>query len=149
MQLLYHNHDFDFTIKDGEYALDILYRETTHDELQAELDTCWVHIGGEDPSKYIRKYAGRSPIVHLKDCVGQKTEDMYEIVGVNYKKPKRPSDFEFRPVGYGVLDFKEIIKASEAAGIKWLVVEQDQPSMGLSPMECAEKSREYLKSIGC
>ena len=32
LQLLYHNHDFDFTIKDGEYALDILYTETSPDE---------------------------------------------------------------------------------------------------------------------
>ena len=42
---------------------------------------------------------------------------------------------------------EENIAASEAAGSKWLIVEQDQPSMGKSPMECVAMSMEYLKSI--
>ena len=43
---------------------------------------------------------------------------------------------------------KDIAAAAEDAGAKWLVVEQDRPAMGLTPLECAQKSREYLKSIG-
>ena len=38
-------------------------------------------------------------------------------------------------------------KAAEAAGSKWLIIEQDQPSMGKSPMECAAMSMEYLKKV--
>jgi hypothetical protein len=41
-----------------------------------------------------------------------------------------------------------IVKAAEDAGASWVVVEQDRPSMELTPIECAQKSREYLKSIG-
>ena len=41
----------------------------------------------------------------------------------------------------------EEFAAAKAAGSKWLVVEQDQPSMGLTPIECAKASMEYLKSI--
>ena len=40
-----------------------------------------------------------------------------------------------------------IIAAAEDAGASWLVVEQDSPSMGLSPLECARKSIEYLRSL--
>ncbi len=116
--------------------------------MQTELDTCWVNIGGEDPSEYIIKYSGRAPVLHLKDFFGEKSEDMYELVGIERKAPKRPSNFEFRPVGYGAQDWAKITSAAEKADTKWLVVEQDQPSMNLSPMECAKKSREYLKSIG-
>ena len=148
IQLLYHNHDFEFATLDGEYGLDILYKEIPADELKTELDTCWVNIGGEDPSEYILKYSGRAPVVHLKDFFGEKSDDMYELVGIERKAPKRPSNFDFRPVGYGTQDWKKIIGAAEKAGTEWLVVEQDNPSMGLTPMECAEKSREYLKSIG-
>ena len=42
-----------------------------------------------------------------------------------------------------------IPEAAKDAGAEWVVVEQDNPSMGLTPMECAAKSRAYLKTIGC
>ena len=147
IQLLYHNHDFEFVKLDGKYALDVLYEETTPDILQTELDVCWVNVGGEEPAGYIRKYTGRAPVVHLKDFYGEKSEDMYELIGIE-KKVSRPNNFELRPVGSGIQNFPEIIKAAEDAGTEWLIVEQDNPSMGLTPIECAQKSREYLKSIG-
>ena len=148
MTLLYHNHDFEFIKLNGKYALDILYEEVPADLLQTELDTCWVNVGGEVPADYIRKYAGRTPVVHLKDFFGEKSDDMYELIGIESKAPKRPSGFEFRPVGAGLQNFPEILKASEESGAKWVIVEQDKPSMGLTAMESIKKSIEYLKSIG-
>ena len=149
IQLLYHNHDFEFAKIDGKYALDVLYDTVPAEYLQTELDVCWVNVGGEVPAEYIRKYSGRTPGVHLKDFHGEKSEDMYELIGINSAAPKRPGHFEFRPVGSGLNDFPAILKAAEESGAEWVVVEQDKPSMGLTPMECAEKSRNYLKSIGC
>ena len=149
MQLLYHNHDFEFMKIDGKYALDILYDEVSAEELQTELDVCWVNVGGEEPAAYIRKYSGRAPVVHLKDFFGEKSDDMYELIGIDRKAPVRPSNFEFRPVGSGMQDFPAILEAAKDAGAEWVIVEQDNPSMGLTPMECIEKSRDYLKSIGC
>lgn len=148
IQMLYHNHDFEFLKIDGKYALDVLYDTVPAELLATELDTCWVNVGGEDPAAYIKKYAGRAPVVHLKDFFGEKSDDMYELIGIENTAPRRPSGFEFRPVGAGLQNFPAVIKAAEESGSKWLVVEQDKPSMGLTPMECAAKSREYLKSIG-
>ena len=149
LQLLYHNHDFEFLKLDGKYALDVLYDSVPADLLQTELDMCWVNVGGEKPDEYLLKYSGRSPVVHLKDFYGEKSDDMYELIGIEKKAPTRPANFEFRPVGSGKQDFPTILKAAEKAGSEWVVVEQDNPSMGLTPMECAAKSRAYLKSIGC
>ena len=149
MKLLYHNHDFEFTKIDGKYALDILYDSVPADLLQTELDTCWVNVGGENPSDYIMKYAGRSPVVHLKDFVGSKSENMYELIGIDKKAERSAEQFDFRPVGSGKQDFPAILVAAEKAGASWVVVEQDMPALGLTPMECAKKSREYLKTIGC
>ncbi len=147
MQMLYHNHDFEFLKVDGKYALDILYDTIPADLLKTEIDTCWVNVGGEDPSDYISKYSGRAPVVHLKDFNGEKSEDMYELIGIEKKAPARPSGFEFRPVGKGLQDFAAILEASRAAGAEWVVVEQDQATMGLSPMESIKASIDYLKSF--
>ena len=148
MTLLYHNHEFEFLKINGKYALDILYEEVPADLLQTQLDVCWVNVGGENPVDYMLKYAGRAPIVHFKDFKGEKSDDMYELIGIEKKAPQRPSNFEFRAVGYGAQDFPAILKATEQVGATWIVVEQDNPSLGWSPAECAAKSREYLKSIG-
>lgn len=148
LQLLYHNHDFEFMKLNGKYALDVLYETVPAEFLQTEIDTCWVNVGGEDPAKYILRYAGRSPVVHLKDFWGEKSQDMYELIGIEKKAPTRPGNFEFRPVGSGLQDFPAILSASETAGARWVVVEQDAPSMGLTPMESIRKSREYLRTVG-
>ena len=55
--------------------------------------------------------------------------------------------FEFRPVGSGIQDVKTIVEASIDAGAKYIIVEQDVWYDDDS-LECAKKSREYLKSIG-
>ena len=98
------------------------------------------------PAEYVKKYAGRTPVVHLKDFFGEKSDDMYELIGEE-TKPKRPGGFEFRPVGHGLQNFPAILKAADEAGAEWVVVEQDKPSMGLTPMECAKASIDYLRSI--
>ncbi len=149
MQLLYHNHDFEFLKIDGKYALDILYDSVSPEHLATELDTCWVNVGGENPADYIIKYTGRAPVVHLKDFEGEKSANMYALIGIDSEGDSKPSTFEFRPVGSGKQTFPAILEAAEKAGSSWVVVEQDEPSMGLSPMECAAKSRAYLKTIGC
>ncbi len=148
MTLLYHNHDFEFEKIDGKYALEVLYDTVPASLLQTELDTCWVRVGGEEPAAYVEKFAGRAPVVHLKDYAGGKSEHMYELIGIESEAAApEENPFEFRPVGSGVQDMPAIIKAAEAAGAEWLVVEQDQPSMGLSPIECAAKSIGYLRSL--
>ncbi len=147
MTLLYHNHDFEFMKLDGKYALDILYDEVPAEYLQSELDMCWVNVGGENPSEYLKKYTGRAPVVHLKDFWGEKSDDMYELIGIEGKAPARPSGFEFRPVGSGLQDFPSILAAAKDAGAEWVIVEQDKPSLDLTPMECIKKSIDYVKTI--
>ena len=146
-QLLYHNHDFEFNKINDKYILEHYYDEIPADLLQTELDVCWVNVGGEEPASYIGKYSGRSPVVHLKDFTGEKSDDMYELIGIDKKAPTRPSGFEFRPVGMGLQNFPAILEAAKAAGSEWVVVEQDQATMGLTPLESIKKSIDYLKSF--
>lgn len=148
IKLLYHNHDFEFVKVDGEYALDMLYKAVSEDLLATELDTCWVNVGGEEPASFVLKYSGRAPIVHLKDFVGEKGNGaVYRLIGIDSDEAETKSTFEFRPVGYGKQDWYSIIAASEKAGAEWVVVEQDDPSMEKSTIDCAKLSINYVRTL--
>ncbi len=145
---LYHNHDFEFEKVDDKYVLEHIYDSISADYLQSELDTCWVNVGGENPANYVRKFAGRAPVVHLKDFVGSKSDNMYALIGTDSAKEEKQATFELRPLGDGIQDFPAIIDAAKFAGSEWLIAELDTAPAGTTPLECAKKSREYLKSIG-
>lgn len=129
IKLCYHNHDFEFISVNGEYAFDILYSKIPG--LFVEQDSCWVAVAGESPVEYLKRYKNRTPVLHLKDYAGSKSD----------------GSFEYRPNGYGVQDMKAIITVAEENGVEWLVVEQDEPSMDKTELECAKLSIDYLKTI--
>lgn len=150
IQLLYHNHDFEFVKISGMYGLDFIYEVIPETLLQTELDVCWVKYAGEDPAAYIRKYAGRCPVVHLKDYVGRKAADgstPYALIGLDENEKKDTQAFEFRPFGYGCQDTEAVVTAGIESGAKWFIIEQDM-SIGRTPLEAAEMSIGTLKKIG-
>ena len=147
LQLLYHNHDFEFQKINDKYILEHYYDEIPADLLQTELDVCWVNVGGEEPAAYVRKYTGRSPLLHLKDFTGVKSSNMYNLIGQAAVRDESAAKFDYRPVGYGKQDVPAIVAAAEDAGCEWLVVEQDRCSMGRTALECAHMSVNYLKSF--
>ncbi len=151
--MLYHNHDFEFEKVDGKFKLDWLYETIPADLLQTEIDTCWVHYAGYDPAQYLLKYAGRAPVVHLKDFVCEKlgAGPVYALIGSDGKEEKKASKeetgFKFAPCGDGIQNFTEILEAAEKAGAEYVIVEQDQ-TYELPSLEAVKKSREYLKTLG-
>ncbi len=151
MKLLYHNHDFEFEkLPDGRYAHDRIMSEV--DGIDPELDTCWVHYAGIDPSAKIREFAGRVTVVHLKDftCKTLGGGPVYALIDADGKAQgdsKEDKGFEFRPLGMGLQNMPEILAACEEAGSEYLIVEQDA-SVGREPMEAIAISREYLKTLG-
>jgi sugar phosphate isomerase/epimerase len=147
--LLYHNHEFEFADYRGKYALDDLYDSIPAKLLQTQIDVCWAKVGGVDPAEYILKYTGRAPVVHLKDfgsSGGGKVTAEYDLIG-EARKARSAGAFPFRSVGHGILDMPGIVKAAKKAGAKWLVVEQDLPSPGKTPIECAKESLDFLNSL--
>lgn len=150
LTLLYHNHDFEFNkLESGQPGLDYMYENVPANLLQTELDMCWVKYAGYEPVEYLKKYEGRSPVVHLKDYYkeGEMEGDPYALIGLNEGEQKPASAFEFRPLGTGVQNIPSIIVAAQEAGSKWLVVEQDNPSLQKTPLECIQMSIEYLKGL--
>lgn len=152
IQLLYHNHDFEFVKIGEEYALDVLYSSITEDLLKTEIDTCWVNVTGVNPAEYIKKYSGRAPVVHLKDFKksGENLGKLYDLIGIDdeAEAEEEEDSFSFMPVGHGIQDMPEILAACEDAGAQWVVVEQDSPAKGNTPVNSVTLSREYLKTLG-
>lgn len=64
--LSYHNHDHELSeTVGGQPVLDVLLERAPN--LGLELDTAWVYAAGKDPLDYLRRYADRTALVHLKD----------------------------------------------------------------------------------
>ena len=150
MKQLYHNHNFEFVrLENGTFGFDDIYRQVPADLLMAEPDTCWIKVAGQDPVEYIHKYGSRCEVIHLKDFVKEgNPQNLYKLIGIETEKKEEDTGFfEFRPVGFGQMLWEPILNASLEAGAKWVVVEQDE-HYDLPPMECARRSREYLKILG-
>lgn len=153
IQMLYHNHDFEFVKVDGKYKHDYLMEEIARDLLKPEFDTCWVRYAGEDPCKYLDLYAGDVDVLHLKDFTCKKLANgpAYALIDAEGNPIKAASreenEFRFRPVGQGMQDFPAILAAAEKAGTEYIIVEQDQ-TYELPSLEAVRESREYLKTLG-
>lgn len=153
IQQLYHNHDFEFKKFEDKYLFDWLYETIPEDYLQPQIDTCWVNYAGCDPVEYIEKYAGRSKVIHLKDFICNKKGNgpAYALIGEDGTEEKAASKedngFEFRPLGMGVQNIPAILEAADKIDADILIVEQDQ-SNDRPPLEAAEISRKYLKTLG-
>jgi sugar phosphate isomerase/epimerase len=123
----YHNHDFEFQIYDGQYAMDILLDHTDPRHVGLELDIYWAEYAGVPAVDYILKQADRCKIVHLKDMANS---------------PQR----EFSELGNGTINIMDIIKTSKKVGVQWGVVEQDickRPAL-----ESVKISYNYLRTKG-
>lgn len=150
LKLLYHNHDFEFVeLPDGTLGFDDIYTQIPADLLMVEPDTCWVQVAGQSASGYIEKYGSRCEIIHLKDYIKQgNPKNMYKLIGIETEEAEDDIGiFEFRPVGFGQMLWEPILSATEKAGSKWVVVEQDE-HYDISCFEAARRSREYLKILG-
>lgn len=123
--LTYHNHANEFHQHEGKTVLQRIYDETDPTNLQAEIDTYWVQLGGGCPTKWCQKLKNRLPLLHMKD------------VGV--REGNNPTMHE---IGYGNLDFKAIIAAAEESGCEWFIVEQD--TCPGDPFESAKMSFDYI-----
>lgn len=147
IQLLYHNHDFEFEPVSGTYGLSFLFDAVPADLLQTELDTCWVKYAGVDPVAYLGQYKGRAPVVHMKDFVGYKGDvSPYHLIGLQDNPDVHQATFAYRPFGYGVQDVKALTQAAVDAGAQWLVIEQDE-SPDRPPLESSKMSIDTLKGL--
>ena len=148
IDLYYHNHHMEFIKVNGKYLLDLLRENAPH--MGFELDTHWIHRGGENPIEFIKKYAGSVRLLHLKD---------YRIGNVNMPDMTAPDAMmkfmnaffnepvQFAELGQGTLPLKACIEAGLAGGAEYFLVEQDA-TYGRDPFESLKISHDHLVDLG-
>ncbi|HYW80936.1 MAG TPA: sugar phosphate isomerase/epimerase, partial [Thermoguttaceae bacterium] len=106
MKCGYHNHTHEFS-KDGDKTYWELFAERTCDDVILQQDVGWSTVAGQDPPALIRKYPGRSQIIHCK--------------------PSMVSGDKGRPIiGEDSVKWEPIFEACrEAGGTEWLTIEQE------------------------
>jgi sugar phosphate isomerase/epimerase len=123
LKLLFHNHEPDHRVVDGELLYDILVNETDPALVGFELDLYWAAKGGGDPASYFREHPRRFPALHVKDMA---------------------PNGDFADVGSGVLDFAAMFRYARRGGVKQWLVEHDQPA---DPFLTARNSYAYLAAL--
>jgi len=129
MDFSYHNHNFEFVKAGGKTWLEIFYARSDPRYVKAEIDTYWVQAGGGDPADWVRRCAGRMPILHLKDMV------------------MGPDGPRMAEIGEGNLNWPAILAAAADAGVEWYCVEQDE-CYERDPFDALKISLDNLHAMG-
>lgn len=104
----YHNHAFELKPEGDATRLEALFQGADASLVLAELDLGWIQHAGCDPARTVRSFAGRAPLVHLKDFAAGPT----------------PVDV---PAGEGCVDWDAVLLACVESGVEFGIVEMDHP----------------------
>jgi sugar phosphate isomerase/epimerase len=127
----YHNHSAEFKKYDGKTAFDHLFAMTDAKHVKIELDIGWVVVGGADPVALLNQYKDRVIALHVKD-VGKR--------GADGKDPPSVA------LGEGTIDWKKVLGAAHANGVKHYFYEQEEP-FTRPILESVKISGDYLTKL--
>ncbi len=119
----YHNHDFEFEKFGDQTVYDFILDNSDSDFVKMELDLYWISKAGFDPLEYFESYPGRFPLWHVKDI--------------------KSGSKDFSEIGNGIIDFENIFKAKEKAGLKYWFLEQDSSDKDI--FESVKISEDYIR----
>ena len=129
----YHNHNMEFRSYGGQVAFDELLRATEPALVTMELDIGWVVTAGQDPLAYLRKYADRISLLHVKDV----RKDLKVV-----REQLRPQTTE---VGNGAIDWKTLFAALRPEQIRHYFVEQE--NFDVPALQAVKVSFDYLRRL--
>jgi sugar phosphate isomerase/epimerase len=116
IQMVYHNHQFEFVEIDGQLIYPVLMEELDADLVKMQFQVAVIEQGFK-AQDYFRKYPGRFISAHLADY---STELETQV-----------------PIGQGIVDWEDLFKAAREAGVKNYFVEMDPATF--------EESANFLK----
>ena len=127
--LHYHNHAYEFApTNECLSGMELILGNLDTSVADLCVDVAWVHIGGEDPAIFLRKYDTIAGYVHLKDYVG---------------------DRHWVELGQGVVPLDSVMRALAGMHrVRWAIYEQN--TSGRAAAESCAISHKYLQdTYGC
>jgi len=117
IQMVYHNHHFEFKEIDGKLIYEVLLEELDPELVKMQFQVAVIDEGFK-AQDYFRRYPGRFISAHLADY---STELEKQV-----------------PIGQGIVDWEDFFKAAKKEGVKNYYVEMDPVTF--------KESAEYLRS---
>jgi sugar phosphate isomerase/epimerase len=126
LKLAYHNHDFEFEMRDGQLPYDVLLQDVDADLMAMEMDLYWMAKAKKDPLAYFKRHPGRFKLWHVKDMDKQGA---------------------FADVGTGVIDFPTIFSHAKQSGVEHKVVERDMTDNIVKTIQQGYKAVSALSKV--
>jgi len=143
IKLLIHNHTVEFIPCQGsaELPYTILLKETDPELVVFQLDIGWASVAGQNPIELFQQHPGRFVLWHVKDVACLKGLPPASEQGA------RMVEALLVPVGNGDIDYGEIFKYANVAGMKHFAVEQDSAAEWGDSIAAARVSYEHLHAM--
>jgi sugar phosphate isomerase/epimerase len=133
VRLGYHNHNCEFAPLGRSNGMEILLERTDPALVNFEIDVGWVAAAGADPVALLKRHRGRFNLMHVKDL-----------------KPSTKANFGLQmdptEVGSGAIDWRRLLPAAHAAGVRHFFFEQEPP-FARSRIEAARISHDFLAGV--
>ena len=158
-------------LEGGERVYDFLMQNTDPDLVGFEFDVGWGVRAGVNVIEYIEKYAGRFPLIHVKECnaVGKTEEEMEHfpkkvlalgapkiIHGTPYFSEQQMEMLNATRkwnvrLGDGLIDWKRLTAAADAQGTVAYINEREchdiEGVYKANVLQCAELDYQFLRAL--
>jgi sugar phosphate isomerase/epimerase len=126
MRIGFHDEKWDFKKVNGQVLYDLFAERTDPSLVWLQLDTGNAAIGGADPLEYMKRYANRYWLFHIKDAPAIGASDDVEL-------------------GKGIIDFRRLFAMIDRIDEKHLYVEQETyPGV---PLDSVRRDYTYISTL--
>jgi len=133
---------------DNYEDLNRLFDDLKGEKLYVNFDPSWVPLGGDDPIYWVRTFGSRIVHTHMKD--GRALKPGTGKVSIPGVSDRFAADFEFCPLGKGMVKFGEMVSALREVGYDgFLSVEWEGFPFGYEedPWEVASREKRFLDNL--
>lgn len=175
MKLVVHNHAYEFDWIIGEEGqtrvYDVLMEYTDPTVVGFVFDVGWAALVGVDCAEYVRKYPGRFPVIHVKECdriaatreeaehfpkrifnegMERDPETGVPILSEEVKQELYETRNWNKALGKGIINWPELVEAADAQGCVAYISEREyyhyEGSDGTNAC-CVQLDYDYLRSL--
>ena len=133
LRFAYHPHDYPYKPVDGQLPINVLLDNTDTDLVDFQMDFYYTLTEGQDPEAYIKKYAPRFRLCHMRDVLKERL-------------PAGSKEESACDLGKGIINYPHLLNTALDNGMKYFFVEQSR-FFEETPLQSAKFNVDYLKRM--